>query len=437
MTSPDRRRRVEPLTPPPGRFDSVMAQARSRRYQRATAACGITGVFLAGIVGGLSLGGGVTGVRDRILAVAGDAAGPAATSPAPAATSPDQSSQASVVPPTGGTASSSDTAGAGAASAADTAAATSAAPEAASSVLRGRVVDPAGAPVAGVYVWTGQATAAGGFLPDRAVTTTDAKGRYEVSCSGAPGARDVLAGEPQPRHLGHRHVGRHLRRRRPLLGAAGPAGHRAPARRRRRGPGADRRRLSRRPLPAVALAGRRPRCRGAARRSRRGRPLPDLGCARRNVGARRTRPHDERDRRGRWHGRAGRHLRLPVAAGPDPGPHDHAAAHPERDPHGPVPAARPRRPPPAARPPPAPRERPSAGARPRKDGPGTGARMPAVPHPAPPPVAVRPPASPEQLDGPARRTRGAAAGRSPRGDRPACCRAQLPARPAAAGVRTA
>ncbi len=186
MTSPDRRRRVEPLAPPPGRFDSVMAQARSRRYQRATAACGITGVFLAGIVGGLSLGGGVTGVRDRILAVAGDAAGPAATSPAPAATSPDQSSQASVVPPTGGTASSSDTAGAGAASAADTAAATSAAPEAASSVLRGRVVDPAGAPVAGVYVWTGQATAAGGFLPDRAVTTTDAKGRYEVSCSGAP-----------------------------------------------------------------------------------------------------------------------------------------------------------------------------------------------------------------------------------------------------------
>ena len=51
MTGPVRRHRVAPLDPPPGQFAAVLREANRRRYHRAAAFCGVTGVFLAGIFG--------------------------------------------------------------------------------------------------------------------------------------------------------------------------------------------------------------------------------------------------------------------------------------------------------------------------------------------------------------------------------------------------
>ena len=46
----------------PGRFDAVLNRARARRYHRLSAVAGVAAVFLAGIVGGLAMGGQVSGV---------------------------------------------------------------------------------------------------------------------------------------------------------------------------------------------------------------------------------------------------------------------------------------------------------------------------------------------------------------------------------------
>ena len=46
-----------------------MGAAKARRYRRATAVCSVTGVFLAGIFGGLAMGG-VSGVQHRVETVA-------------------------------------------------------------------------------------------------------------------------------------------------------------------------------------------------------------------------------------------------------------------------------------------------------------------------------------------------------------------------------
>jgi hypothetical protein len=53
-------------------------------------------------------------------------------------------------------------------------------------MVRGRVVDPAGSPVAGMYVYGGT-IAAGAFVPGSvAAGVTDAQGRYAVPCTGGP-----------------------------------------------------------------------------------------------------------------------------------------------------------------------------------------------------------------------------------------------------------
>ena len=39
----------------------MLNRARARRYRRLTAVTGVTAVFLAGIMGGLAMGGGVVG----------------------------------------------------------------------------------------------------------------------------------------------------------------------------------------------------------------------------------------------------------------------------------------------------------------------------------------------------------------------------------------
>ena len=70
MTSPHPGRRIEPLPPPPGAFDAVLNRARARRYRRLTAVTGVTAVFLAGIMGGLAMGGGVSGVQESLISVA-------------------------------------------------------------------------------------------------------------------------------------------------------------------------------------------------------------------------------------------------------------------------------------------------------------------------------------------------------------------------------
>ena len=71
MTGTPGRRQVEPLAPPPGQFDAVFREATARRYHRAAVALGVTGVFLAGIFGGLTMGGGPAGMTNAVLNAAG------------------------------------------------------------------------------------------------------------------------------------------------------------------------------------------------------------------------------------------------------------------------------------------------------------------------------------------------------------------------------
>lgn len=174
MTDPAPRRRVEPLAPPAGEFDRVVREARTRRHHQAVAVCSVTAIFLAGIVGGVALGG-VSGMRDSILAVTNRSTTPPATA---TPTDHEETTVASVVPP-GPDASTAPVP-------APSTRAQSAPPEqVAAPVLHGRVVDPSGAPLAGLHVWTGTSTAAG-FVPDEAAVTTDTKGRYDVPCTSAP-----------------------------------------------------------------------------------------------------------------------------------------------------------------------------------------------------------------------------------------------------------
>ncbi len=162
------RRRIEPLTPPPDRFDSVFREATARRYHRAAAAVGITGVFLAGIFGGLAMGG-PSGVRDSIVAAVNG--GTPTASPSP---SDGVSTQASGVPNHGR-------------KHGDKASGTVTAPPepVTSPYLRGEVLNAAGSPVSGLYVYTG-VTAAEGFVPNASPARTNGSGWYQVPCTGGP-----------------------------------------------------------------------------------------------------------------------------------------------------------------------------------------------------------------------------------------------------------
>jgi hypothetical protein len=168
------RRRPEPLSPPPGAFDTVLQRARTRRYRRLSTVAAVTGVFLAGLWGGLAMAGGVAGVQDTVVGFANHA-GDLVQADAPTE-SPTTSSNA-VVPPTGSHSSSAPATPSGSPS--DTA-------DARTAMVRGLVVDKDGAPVVGMFVYTG-VRSGGSFIPHSTPSAvTNDQGRYAVPCTTNP-----------------------------------------------------------------------------------------------------------------------------------------------------------------------------------------------------------------------------------------------------------
>jgi hypothetical protein len=127
-------------------------------------------VFLAGIFGGLAMGG-PSGVRDTIVAAVNG--GTPTGSPSP---SDGVSTQASGVPNHGR-----KNGDKGSASGTVTAPPEQVAP----AYLRGEVLNAAGSPVSGLYVYTGVTTAEG-FVPNASPARTNSAGWYQVPCTGGP-----------------------------------------------------------------------------------------------------------------------------------------------------------------------------------------------------------------------------------------------------------
>lgn len=183
-------RRVEPLAPASGAFDAVLGVARARRHRRATAAAGITGVFIAGIMGGLAMGGSVGRVQGNLLQLANRGA-PAtqqaseqivtrvASSTVPRAhrrttrAKVSASAVAPVVPP--------PPSSSGPDASADIASAVQI-----PKLTTGRVVDAAGTAVAGLYVYSGTRSSKGFQPSGGALAVTDPDGHYVVPCLGGP-----------------------------------------------------------------------------------------------------------------------------------------------------------------------------------------------------------------------------------------------------------
>ena len=168
------RRRPEPLPPPPGAFDTVLQRARTRRYRRLSAVAAVTGVFLAGLWGGLAMAGGVAGVQDTFVGFANNASDLVKARPAdrvadqelgegrPADGRPLQQRPGR---PTG---SPSETGHVRVA------------------MVRGLVVDSRGAPVVGMFVYTGTLSGSS-FLPrSTPAAVTNDQGRYAVPCTTNP-----------------------------------------------------------------------------------------------------------------------------------------------------------------------------------------------------------------------------------------------------------
>lgn len=177
---------MTPLPPRPGSFDEVFSRARHRRHRRLTAATGVVSVFLAGMWGGLAMGGGVTGVQDAVIGLADvvrtDPAPDDGPSTAPAVPTTRAATKVPVAAPTKALAATEP----GLSTSAAVASPSVAPPPAAVAMVRGRVVDRAGRAAAGVFVYTGSFTQ-GTFTPDReAADITGPAGGYAVPCSGGP-----------------------------------------------------------------------------------------------------------------------------------------------------------------------------------------------------------------------------------------------------------
>jgi hypothetical protein len=155
---PARRHRVAPLEPPPGQFTAVLREANRRRYHRAAAFCGVTGVFLAGIFGGLAMGG-PGGVRSTIVAAArlGDPTTTTVTATREPHSTAARSSRSGKVPPE----------------------------QVRKTYLRGEILNASGAPVSGLYVYSGVLTAHG-FVPNKTPARTNGVGWYLIACTGGP-----------------------------------------------------------------------------------------------------------------------------------------------------------------------------------------------------------------------------------------------------------
>jgi hypothetical protein len=164
------RRRPEPLPPPPEAFDTVLHRARARRHRRLTTVAAVTGVFLAGLWGGLAMG----GVQDTVVSFANR------TSDLVKANEPSGSpttKSAAVVSPTGEHSTSAPVTTTGTPTESG---------HARMAMVRGLVVDGDGSPVVGMFVYTGVKTG-GSFIPrstPSAVTNDD--GRYAVPCTDDP-----------------------------------------------------------------------------------------------------------------------------------------------------------------------------------------------------------------------------------------------------------
>jgi hypothetical protein len=159
VTGPVRRHRVAPLAPPPGQFAAVFREASRRRYHRAAAFCGVSGVFLAGIFGGLAMGGGPSGVRGTIVSAAGfgNPTTTTATATRESRSSAARSTRTGNVSPA----------------------------QANKTYLRGEILNAAGAPVSGLYVYSGVLTA-DGFVPNKSPARTNSVGWYMIACTGGP-----------------------------------------------------------------------------------------------------------------------------------------------------------------------------------------------------------------------------------------------------------
>jgi hypothetical protein len=165
------RRPIEPLPPPPGSFDAVLGRARYRRHRRATTVLSVTAVFLAGIGGGMSIGGGVSGVRDTIASVVNNSEAPSPSPSNSAVVTPDVTPSAkrshkpskegapqiAVAPSPKGT-----------------------------KKIRGVAVDAAGKPIAGLYVYPGRSATEGFRATSEPVTRTAADGTFSLPCTGTP-----------------------------------------------------------------------------------------------------------------------------------------------------------------------------------------------------------------------------------------------------------
>jgi hypothetical protein len=152
----------------------VLHRARARRHRRLTTVTAVTGIFQAGLWGGLAMAGGVDGVQHRVVSFANQAsdlvnAGQPTESPS--------KSSAKVVPPTGGRSTSAPVIPTGS----PTQTGHTRMP-----MVRGLVVDSDGAPVVGMFVYTG-VLSGDSFLPrSTPAAVTNDQGRYAVPCSTNP-----------------------------------------------------------------------------------------------------------------------------------------------------------------------------------------------------------------------------------------------------------
>jgi len=172
------RMRIEPLSPPTGELERVLARARYRRHRRAFALLTVAVVFVAGLGGGFALGRDVPReVVDAVDHLTNGVTGQTdPTSAAPAASS-EASSEASRSPEGRRT---EDPAATGGSDAVRTE------PKPGSLAYHGQAVGSAGQPAAGLYVYVG-VPGVDGFRPDGwAVGRTDKKGQFTISCPHAP-----------------------------------------------------------------------------------------------------------------------------------------------------------------------------------------------------------------------------------------------------------
>jgi hypothetical protein len=167
---------IEPLSPPPGSFDQVVKTAKARRRRRGMAVASSVAALV--LVSGASFAlGSSMSVTERIISAAqgftDSATTPTVTPAATNQASPKRSATKTEAPEPSPTA----------ASGAGPITVTTPVPI---SFLRGRVVDPEGQPVAGLYVQPGAADHATFRSTGVAAAVTDDQGEFKIPCPRAP-----------------------------------------------------------------------------------------------------------------------------------------------------------------------------------------------------------------------------------------------------------